>query len=168
MHTDEDRGRPRNEDRDPVMKVREFLEERGHAVRITYSDDTIFTVEDASRVVGAREEEILKSLVLLVDDVPVLALMSGVNKMDVKKVRSEMGARKVRMADPDYVLKWSGFQIGGVPPVGYPEAPQALLDEDLFQHKRVWAAAGTDHSFFPVSPEDLLRLTGGRRCSLKK
>lgn len=155
-------------DSGPVLKVRRFLEEKGFPVQITYSEDTIFTVEDASRVVGAKEEEILKSLVLLVDDVPVLALMSGINRVDVKKVRSETGAKKVRMADPEYVLNWSGFQIGGVPPVGYPEPPKALLDEDLFQHSIVWAAAGTDHVFFPVSPDELAQLTGGRRCLIKK
>jgi prolyl-tRNA editing enzyme YbaK/EbsC (Cys-tRNA(Pro) deacylase) len=72
------------------------------------------------------------------------------------------------MADPEYVYRWSGFQVGGVPPVGYPEEIPALLDEDLFLYSVVWAAAGSDHAFFPVSPEDLLKLTGGRKCPLRK
>ncbi len=151
-----------------ISKVRRFLEEKDFKVAITYSDETIFTVEDASRVVGARPEEILKSLVLLVDDVPSLALMSGVNRVDVKKVRRQAGAKRVRMADPEFVLEWSGFRIGGVPPVGYPGLPQAFLDEDLFLYPVVWAAAGTEHSFFPVSPEDLARLTKGGRFDIKK
>ena len=160
-------SRPTAEE-EAVRKVRCFLEERDFKVAITCSDETIFTVEDASRVVGARPEEILKSLVLLVDDVPSLALMSGVNRVDVKKVRRHAGARRVRMADPEFVLEWSGFRIGGVPPVGYPELPQAFLDEDLFLYPLVWAAAGTDHSFFPIAPEDLARLTKGGRFDIKK
>lgn len=153
---------------DPVEKVLLFLKERGFARAITHSEETIFTVEDASRVVGARPEHILKSLVLLADDAPVLALMSGTNRVDVKKVRKAAEAKKVRMADPEYVFKWSGFRIGGVPPVGYPELPLAFLDEDLFLYPEVWAAAGTDHSFFAVAPEDLLLLTAGKKCSIKK
>ena len=153
---------------DPVEKVLRFLEERGFSGAITYTEETIFTVEDASRVVGARPEHILKSLVLLADDQPVLALMSGTNRVDVKKVRRETEAKKVRMADPGYVFEWSGFRIGGVPPVGYPELPPAFLDEDLFLYPIVWAAAGTDHAFFPVAPGDLLRLTAGNKCSIKK
>jgi len=52
--------------------------------------------------------------------------------------------------------------------VGYPELPEAFLDEDLFLYPVVWAAAGTDHSFFPIAPGDLLRLAEGRKCSIKK
>ncbi len=153
---------------DPVKKVLCFLEEKGFSGAVKYSEETIFTVEDASRVVGAQPEHILKSLVLLADDRPVLALMSGTNRVDVKKVRREAEAKKVRMADPDYVYKWSGYKIGGVPPVGYPELPPAFLDEDLFLYPVVWAAAGTDHAFFPVAPDDLLRLTDGKKCVIKK
>ena len=153
---------------EPVLTVRRFLREREFPDTITYTEETIFTVEDASRAVGALPEHILKSLVLLADDCPMLALMSGSNRVDVKKVRREAGAKKVRMADPEYVLRWSGYKIGGVPPVGYPELPLAFLDEDLFLYPVVWAAAGTEHSFFPVSPEELARLTGGRKCCIKK
>ena len=153
---------------DPVEKVLRFLNERGFHGAVTYTEETIFTVEDASRVVGAQPEHILKSLVLLVDDRPALALMSGTNRVDVKKVRREAEAKKVRMADPEYVYEWSGFKIGGVPPVGYPELPEAFLDEDLFLYPVVWAAAGTDHSFFPIAPGDSLRLAEGRKCSIKK
>ncbi len=153
---------------DPVFRVGEFLRGKGFPDSITYSEETIFTVEDASRVVGALPEHILKSLILLADDRPLLALMSGINRVDIKKIRRETGAKTVRMATPDYVFHWSGFQIGGVPPVGYPETPEALLDEDLFLYPVVWAAAGTDHAFFPVSPDDLLNLTGGKKCRIKK
>ena len=64
--------------------------------------------------------------------------------------------------------EWSGFRPGGVPPVGYPEQPVTLIDEDLFRYGTVWAAAGTDHAFFPVSPDELLRITQGRRAEIKK
>ena len=52
---------------DPVARVRAFLDQAGYAGVIHFTDDTIFTVEDASRAVGAPPEEILKSLLLLVD-----------------------------------------------------------------------------------------------------
>lgn len=156
------------ENADPVARVRVFLDHAGYGGAIRFTDDTIFTVEDASRAVGAPPEEILKSLVLLVDGAPLLALLSGVNRVDLRKVQRLRGARKVRMADADWVFSYSGFRIGGVPPVGYPEKLPALLDEDLYQHAVVWAAAGTDHAFFPVSPGELERLTGGCRADIRK
>ena len=153
---------------DPVEKVRAFLREKGYPDQITISEETIFTVVDASRAVGAPPAHILKSLVFIADERPVLALMSGVNKVNPKKVRDACGAKKIRMADPDYVLNWSGYQVGGVPPVGYPEEVEAFLDEDIFQYAIVWAAAGSDHAFFPVAPEDLMKMTGGKKYPVKK
>lgn len=151
-----------------VGRVREFLKSKDCNCEIFFTNETIFTVEDASRAVGAPPEEILKSLMLLADDVPVLALMSGINRVDLKKIKQVLDARKVRMADPGYVYDYSGFKIGGVPPVGYPEPLKTLMDEDLFSFPVVWAAAGNDHSFFPVSPASLLVMTSGEKCDIRK
>ncbi len=158
----------RNDHSDPVARVRAFLDRAGYGGSIHETEDTIFTVEDASRAVGAPPEEILKSLMLMVDGTPVLALLSGVNRVDLRKVQRLRGARKVKMADAEWVFSYSGFRIGGVPPVGYPEQLPALLDEDLYRHAVVWAAAGTDHAFFPVPPGELERLTGGQRADIRK
>lgn len=154
---------------DPVQKVRAFLENARCAAEITHTDDTIFTVDDASRAVGAPPEEILKSLLFSLDDGSwVLALMSGPNRVSDKKVKRAVGARKIRMGTAEAIKDFSGFAPGGVPPVGYPTQPRALLDEDLFRYDVVWAAAGTDHDFFPISPVELLRITGGEKTDIKK
>lgn len=156
------------EGRDPVARVETALQNLGYAGEVFRSEVTIFTVEDASRAIGARPEEILKTILLLADGEPLLALMRGPHKMHTGKVKRHLGAKKVRMASPDYVYDLSGFRIGGVPPVGYPRPLRALLDEDLFLHETVWAAAGTDHAFFPVTPEELQRLTGGKRADIRQ
>lgn len=158
---------------DPVANVKNFLDNVGYQAAITHSDDTIFTVGDASRAVGAPPEEILKSLLFIATDATrgdrwVLALMSGSNRVSDKKVRREIGAQRIKMAAADAIMTYSGFAPGGVPPIGYPEQPETLLDEDLFKYDIVWSAAGTDHDFFPISPDDLRKITGGRAADIKK
>jgi len=153
---------------DPVDNVKAFLDENGYEGNITISKETIFTVEDAAHAVGAPEEHILKTLLLLADEEPLLALMSGPNRVDTKKVKKVLRAKKIKMASPEFVYEYSGYKIGGVSPVGYPEKIPTFLDEDLFQYETVWAAAGTDHAFFPVSPEELCRLTEGEKADIKK
>lgn len=150
--------------------VRSFLEQKGYAREIIHTEATIFTVKDASLAVGAPEPEILKSILLRVNKGAyfVLALMSGVNRVETKKIKKILGASHVSFADPELCLEWSGFAPGGVPPVGYPEQPRTLLDEDLFLYGTVWSAAGTDHDFFPVSPDDLMAMTGGEKADIKK
>ncbi|MDR2522272.1 MAG: cation diffusion facilitator family transporter [Synergistaceae bacterium] len=152
-----------------VEKVRDALNANGCAdITIKTTKATIFTVEDAAKAVGAPAEEILKSLLFLAEDRPMLVLMSGANRADLRAVAREAKAKKVRMAPPDYTFENFGFRAGGVPPTGYPVPMPALLDEDLFLHPVVWAAAGTDHAFFPIEPERLLKLTGGVKVRLKK
>ena len=154
---------------DPVERVRAFLRASGCEARVIHSDDTIFTVGDASRTVGAPPEQILKSLLFTTEEGEwALILMSGSNRVNDKKVKRALGTVKVRMGTAEAIKAFSGFEPGGVPPVGYPEPPRALLDSDLFQYDAVWSAAGTDHDFFPISPDELLRITGGVRVDIKK
>ncbi|MFY9383801.1 YbaK/EbsC family protein [Acetomicrobium sp.] len=151
-----------------VQRVWDDLKSLGYSGEIFVSDHTIFTVEDASKAIGVPEEQILKSLIFLVDDEPVLVLMSGPNKVDIKKVRKHLGARKVKMAGAEYIEENFGYKIGGVPPIGYDVKIKTLIDEDVQKYEILWAAAGNDHAFFPVSPDELVRITGGLICDLKK
>ncbi|MDR1379839.1 MAG: YbaK/EbsC family protein [Synergistaceae bacterium] len=152
-----------------IEKVRVALDAGGYGdIEIKVTEETIFTVEDATRAVGAPAEKILKSLVFLVDERPVLVLMSGANRVDLRAVAREAKGKKTKMASPEYVFERFGFKVGGVPPTGYPIQIPAFLDEDLFRYPVVWAAAGTDHAFFPIEPERLLALTGGMKVPIKK
>ena len=160
----------RGADFDPVEAVSAHLRETNCASQVMHTEATIFTVADASIAVGAPEEKILKSILLRVDHGKsfALALMSGVNRVDTKKIKKLVGSGHVSFASPEECFDWAGFRPGGVPCVGYPEQPPTFVDEDLFAHDVVWSAAGTDHDFFPVSPDELLRITKGKKADIKK
>ena len=154
----------------PVEAVKKFLTNANVLVEIIHTENTIFTVADASAAVGAPEPEILKSILLRVNkgQYYALALMSGVNRIDTKKIKKLLGASNVRVEDSEACYEWSGFRPGGVPPIGYPEQPRTFIDEDLFLYETVWSAGGTDHHFFPISPNELMRITGGEKADIKK
>ena len=152
-----------------VAKVRSALDAAGAAdIVIKVVEGSIFTVSDAAATIGVPPEEILKSLVCLVDREPRLVLMSGSNRIDARAVAGAFGGHRCRMMPPEDVYANYGFHVGGVPPLGYPRQLPTVLDEDLFKYSVVWAAAGTDHAFFPVEPERLRRLTGGAAAMVKK
>ncbi len=155
---------------DPVKKVQTHLNSTSCSSKIIHTEETIFTVTDASRAVSAPEEEILKSIILRIDHGAshALALMSGVNRVDTKKVRHALGAKHASFESGEVCETLFGFKPGGVPPVGYDEPITALLDSDLWKYDTVWAAAGTDHDFFPISPDELLRITNGQKADIAK
>lgn len=152
-----------------IGKVRAALDAGGAKdIEIKVVEGSIFTVDDAAATIGVPPEEILKSLICLVDKAPRVVLMSGSNRIDAKAVAHAFGGKRCRMAPPDEVYQSYGFRVGGVPPLGYPEQLPTVLDEDLFKYEIVWSAAGTHHAFFPVTPQRLMELTGGFKASIKK
>jgi prolyl-tRNA editing enzyme YbaK/EbsC (Cys-tRNA(Pro) deacylase) len=155
---------------DPVKAVKDFLIKSEISAEIIHTEKTIFTVSDASVAVGAPETEILKSILLQVNrgEYIALALMSGPNRIDTKKIKKRLQASHVKFLDAESCYKWSGFGPGGVPPIGYPKQPITLIDEDLFLYKTIWSAGGTDHHFFPISPDELRRITNGEVVDIKK
>jgi prolyl-tRNA editing enzyme YbaK/EbsC (Cys-tRNA(Pro) deacylase) len=135
----------------------EFL---GHPVS-TFPEGTR-TATDAAAAVGCDVAQIVKSLVFRrAGGAALLVLASGRNRVDEGKVEALVG-EPVGKADAAFVRAATGFAIGGVPPAGHPEPLETLVDADLLDHDVLWAAAGTPRTVFPVGPQELLALTGGR------
>jgi len=118
------------------------------------------TADDAARAIGCDVGQIVKSLVFMADDRPVLALTSGSNRVDEAKLAAAGGAGSVRRATPEEARSATGFAVGGTPPFGFPEPVRTFVDETLLAFAEVWAAAGTPDSVFPMTPDDLVRVSG--------
>ena len=72
------------------------------------------TAEGAADAIGCTLSQIVKSLVLVCDGAPVVALVPGDRKADTGKVARLIGARRVTVASAAEVLEATGFQPGGV------------------------------------------------------
>ena len=118
------------------------------------------TAVDAAAAIGTAVGCIVKSLVFMAGDRPVLVLASGPNRVDVHKLAALVG-QPIARAKADQVRELTGFAVGGVPPVGHTRPLTTYVDRDLLAFDEVWAAAGTPRSVFPIGPHDLVRITGG-------
>jgi prolyl-tRNA editing enzyme YbaK/EbsC (Cys-tRNA(Pro) deacylase) len=119
------------------------------------------TAADAAAAIGCEVAQIVKSLVFIADDRPVIALVSGANRVDLGKLAAAAGTRHARRADGDEARAATGLAIGGVPPFGHVSGTTVLVDRDLERHDVVWAAAGLPDAVFEVSPTALVRASGG-------
>ena len=118
------------------------------------------TSQQAADAVGVGVGQIAKSLVFMVDGAPIMVIASGVNRVDERKLATLAGG-KIRRADADTVKKATGYTIGGVPPFGHDTALRLWIDEDLLGHDLIYAAGGVPECIFPLTPEELLKATGG-------
>jgi len=125
------------------------------------------TSQQAADAVGVGVGQIAKSLVFTVDGAPVMVIASGVNRVDERKLAALTGG-KIRRADADTVRRVTGYAIGGVPPFAHDTVLPIWIDEDLLGHDLIYAAAGAPDCVFPLTPDDLLRATGGRVADLKE
>ena len=132
-------------------------------------DASTRTAADAAAAIGCTVAQIAKSLVFRAEDSSraVLVVASGVNRVDESEGRRDP-RRKNRPRRRRFRPPKTGFAIGGVPPVGHAKPSPTLIDDALFAFAEIWAAAGTPNAVFRLTPDDLLRLTGGIRASIAR
>jgi Cys-tRNA(Pro) deacylase len=139
-------------------------------IEVVEFDQATRTAEAAAEAVGCSVGQIVKSLCFMANGEPVMALVSGANRLDEKKLAAlqNVGHKKVKRANADQVRQATGFAIGGVPPFGHTNSMTIYMDEDLLQFDVVWAAAGTPHTVFAIPPEQLRDSTNGTIADLKQ
>jgi prolyl-tRNA editing enzyme YbaK/EbsC (Cys-tRNA(Pro) deacylase) len=149
-----------------VQRVADALAAAGIEAEIRELSASTRTAEEAASAIGTTVPKIVKSLVFLADDAPILALVSGSNRLDTERLGLALG-QTISRADAATVRTATGFAIGGVAPVGLTGALAVVIDRDLLEFDVVWAAGGTPHAVFPIEPEALVRVTNGRVLDLK-
>lgn len=144
-----------------VRKVVEAAAHLGLDLQPREFPDGTRTAADAAAAIGVELGQIVKSLVFAVDRVPVVALVSGSNQLDEAKLAGVAGGSRSSRLDATAVRDATGFPIGGIPPFGHATKMRVFVDEDLLAYDVVWAAAGTPHVNFPITPADLVAATAG-------
>ncbi len=153
---------------DSVKRVQAALAAAGSAARVMTLSETARSAEDAARSIGTALGSIVKSLVFLVGDRPVMALVSGDRRCREKALPGALGLEgRVKRADADAVRAATGFAIGGVAPIGlrreggFARPVPVVIDAGLERFATVYAAAGHPHCVFATTVAELARLTGG-------
>ena len=160
--------------------VLEALLAAGYEPAVSRFESSSETAQASADLLGVDVGRIVKSLVFVTKGVakgvangaarekPVVALVPGDRRADMKAVAEELGVKKVRFADPEIVLQWSGFPVGAVPPVGHLQSMDILMDEGLPRDGFIYPAAGELNNAFEITFEKLVEVTGARVCAISK
>jgi len=150
-----------------AQRIADLLAAQGMTGRVVEMPESTRSAADAARACGCAVAQIAKSIVLRAvrSDRPVMVVASGANRVNEARIAAVLG-EPIGKADAEFVRARTGFAIGGVAPLGFSEALPVFIDADLLQHAEIWAAAGTPRSVFRLTPDELLRLTGGTVTSI--
>jgi prolyl-tRNA editing enzyme YbaK/EbsC (Cys-tRNA(Pro) deacylase) len=143
---------------DPVERVASFLRAAAVDARLEEFPDGTPTAASAARAVGCTKAEIVKSLVFVCDERPLLALVPGDKRADAQRLTAAAGARYARVAKPEEVVAATGFEPGAVAPFPAPNVSRVLMDRSLLRHEIVWIGAGSNRHMAGIGPTDLARL----------
>jgi prolyl-tRNA editing enzyme YbaK/EbsC (Cys-tRNA(Pro) deacylase) len=149
-----------------MSRFEAWLADSGIGVAVKQFPVGTRTAVDAARAVGCDVGQIVKSLVFLAAGRPVVALVSGANRLDEGRLAAVAGG-PVAKADATTARGATGYSIGGVPPFGHATELPVYMDRDLLGHSVVWAAAGQPDSVFEISPERLRELSHAEVADLK-
>lgn len=140
-----------------VERVAAYLRASGAEARIEEFRLGTPTAEAAADAIGCTLGQIVKSLVLVCDGTPAVALVPGDRRGDMTAAARALGGRRARVARHDEVEPATGFPPGAVAP--FPTTHRVLCDRSLLRHATVWCGAGSDRHMVGLTPVELLRLT---------
>jgi prolyl-tRNA editing enzyme YbaK/EbsC (Cys-tRNA(Pro) deacylase) len=149
-------------------KIQSVLNKFGYELNVLELFGSTRTSQEAADTIGCSVGQIAKSLIFKgkVSNKPILIIASGANRVNEKVIKKYVG-EKIQRSDADFVLKETGFAIGGIPPIGHKDNITTLIDEDLTKYEEIWAAAGTPHAVFKLTPQILKDITQGKIISIK-
>jgi prolyl-tRNA editing enzyme YbaK/EbsC (Cys-tRNA(Pro) deacylase) len=147
--------------------VQDALKDAGVELKVEELSASTRTAAEAAAAVGCTVEQIAKSLIFCTanESEPILVIASGGNRVNEANLGKAIGST-LKKASADFVQEKTGYAIGGIPPVGHVQPIRTFIDQDLLQYNIIWAAAGTPHAVFRLTPQELQHITKGTVVSV--
>ena len=151
-----------------VHELSEYIQEQGIQGEILHLSVPTPTVEAAAQAVNTSPEQIIKSILFLVDDLPVLAIASGKSIIDRRAIADlfHVGKKRVKLASPEMVLEISGYEVGAMPPFGHRQPLTTLIDRRVLDSTESYAGGGSENALIRLDPQEILRATNARILDL--
>ncbi len=142
-------------------RVALWMAERGIAGELIRPGEPTPTVETAATALGVTPEQVVKSLLFLVDGDPYLVIVRGTTRVKTKKLLNGVGGKKARIATREEVESITGFPVGGTPPFAHQSKVPVLIDQGVLEMEEVYAGGGDTDVMLRIRARDLLQATGG-------
>jgi Cys-tRNA(Pro)/Cys-tRNA(Cys) deacylase len=140
------------------MSLEEFLKEKKIWYRFIEKPETIHTA-DAAKVAGLELNRLTKNLVSKTDTGEyILLIVPGDKKVNLDRVASLLGLKKVRLVPFDQAEQISGFLPGATPSVGHKIKMKTIIDKSLVNYNNIFCGGGTREKLLELRTEDVIAL----------
>jgi Cys-tRNA(Pro) deacylase len=142
--------------------LEKYLKENNITYEIQIHEET-YSAAKASEILKVEIDKIIKSLIFINEkDEPILVIIPGNKKVNQTKLAKMLGFKKLRLAKPEEVIEHTGYEAGGVPPVGHKKQLQCYIDEEIIGKEFVYGGGGAVNATLKIKPKDIIKLTQGK------
>lgn len=154
----------------PPERVAAALRALGLPGEVRVFEASTATAEEAAAAVGCEAGQIVKTLFFLADGRPTMVLAAGDRQVDTGALAQILGVgrKRLKMGSPEEVRAHTGYEVGGVAPVGWPAGADVVVDDSLRRFETVWAAAGAPNAVFEANVERLAAAIGGQWARISR
>jgi Cys-tRNA(Pro) deacylase len=126
------------------------------------------TAERTAALLGLNLDEVIKSVIFMAKDQPVLLILPGDRKASYKKVKEVLGVSKLRLASSREVTGLTGYVLGATPPLAHQTNLHTLIDQSVFSKDVLYTGGGEINALLKIRPQDLVRATEARVADISE
>lgn len=126
---------------------------------------------EAAEALGIDPTRVFKTLVVELNNDPrqlVVAVVPAAGRLNLKALASAAGAKHADMAAPRDAQRATGYVVGGISPLGQRKRLALFLDVSALTHETIFVSGGRRGLEIELTPDDLLKLTGGRTATIAR
>jgi Cys-tRNA(Pro)/Cys-tRNA(Cys) deacylase len=114
---------------------------------------------EAAAALGIEPARVFKTLVVMVDDRVVAAVVPVDRQLDLKAAAAAAGGRRAAIAEPSVAERASGSVVGGISPLAPRRPWSVVVDDSATSHATILVSAGRRGLQLELAPADLITLT---------
>lgn len=114
---------------------------------------------EAAAALGVAASRVFKTLLATDGRDLVVGIVPVDRTLDLKALATQLGMKRLVMADPAVAERSTGMVVGGISPVGQKRLLPTVVDESAIGQERVLVSGGRRGLDVELSPQDLVRLT---------
>ena len=138
----------------PAQRLKQFLDSKN--VRyVSLNHSMAFTALEIAKSAHLSSKEMAKTIILLIDDQPTMAVLPAAYKVDLEMLRDAFETNNVELAsEQDFAKLFPDCEVGAMPPFGNLYAMDVYIAESITEHTYIAFSAGSHSEVIRMTYND--------------